>query len=174
MHYDDNDVADQHPFRPSKSQLKREATALQTLGERLVALPMVQLDNLPLPLDLRDALLLARRISSRSAKRRQLQLVGKLMRQVDVDPIREALATIVEYGHAAKRQQHRIEELCAALLAGDARTLSELIARYPQVDRPRIRQLVRGANQELVLGKPPKSRRLLFRYLRELEQSASH
>ena len=77
--------------KPSKSQRKREATALQSLGETLVALKPAQLARIPLPDELREAVLAARQMQQRGARKRQLQYIGKLMRRIDPEPIRTAL-----------------------------------------------------------------------------------
>ena len=79
---------------PSKSQRKKEVHALQDLGVELVALSDERLAALELPERLRDAVLEARHITAREARRRQLQYIGKLMRQVDAEPIRAALAAL--------------------------------------------------------------------------------
>lgn len=78
-------------LRPSKSQRKREALALQDLGELLVELKPTRLAQLPLPDELREAVLTAQRTPQRGARKRQLQYIGKLMRRVDPEPIRAAL-----------------------------------------------------------------------------------
>ena len=77
--------------RPSKTQRKREALALQELGEILVDLKPAQLDKMPLPEGLREAVLAARQMNQRSARKRQLQYIGRLMREIDPEPIRTAL-----------------------------------------------------------------------------------
>jgi len=77
--------------KPSKSQRKREALALQDLGEMLVDLKPAQLDKMPLPEELREAVLAARQMNQRGARKRQLQYIGRLMRELDPEPIRAAL-----------------------------------------------------------------------------------
>ena len=77
--------------KPSKSQRKREALALQDLGETLVTLKPAQLDKMPLPEKLREAVLAARQMNQRGARKRQLQYIGRLMREIDPEPIRAAL-----------------------------------------------------------------------------------
>ena len=77
--------------RPSKSQLKRDMEALQALGQRLVEINAEQLASIELPERLREAVLEARRIRSREGRRRQLQYIGKLMRDMDLAPIETAL-----------------------------------------------------------------------------------
>jgi ribosome-associated protein len=172
------DLHDHHseefaPSKPSKSQRKRDANALQILGERLVALTPAQLERVPLPQILRDAVLSARNISGRGAARRQRQLIGKLMRQVDAEPIRAAFDRL-ELGRREEiGRHHQLERLCEVLIAGDESRMAELLRRYPATDRQRLRRLTRNAVREFQQGKPLGARRALFRYLREIHEAAS-
>ncbi len=78
----------------SRTQKKNEDRALQRLGEQLVALPFSQLEAMELPDELLTAIELARKIRSRSARRRQIQYIGALMRHIDPQPIKAALERI--------------------------------------------------------------------------------
>ena len=93
-HDDTTEAAADGGERPSKTRLKRQMHELQLLGERLVALPSAQLERIELPETLREQIELARRITAREALRRQLQYVGRLMREVDADAIAAALAAV--------------------------------------------------------------------------------
>ena len=157
------------PDQPSKTQRKREAEALQKLGERLVALNAEQLAGMPLDDTLREAVLEARRIRQHGGRRRQLQYIGKLMRGVDCEPIRAALERLDARSHAAAARLHRLESLREQLLASGDAALGEVLERYPAADRQHLRQLVRGARREQAQGRPPRLYRQLFRYLRELD-----
>lgn len=153
----------------SKSQRKREAHALQDLGERLVQLDREQLARMPLSDELRDAISLARSIRQRGGRKRQMQYIGKLMRSVDAEPIRDALLRI-EGRHAEDiARQHRIERWRDRLLEEGDEAIAALKDAYPDVDIQRVRQTVRQCQRERETGKPPKSARVLFRYIRELD-----
>jgi ribosome-associated protein len=170
MHPGDDytDAAPQEtPRGPSKSQRKREATALQAMGAKLVDLSPHQLDKISLPSELREAIRFAQNLSQRGARKRQLQYIGKLMRQVDSAAIRAALNTLTSSSALAKRQHHYLEALCAALIANDEASLEHFLARHPSADRQHLRQLMRNAAREQQRGKPPHYRRALFRYLRQ-------
>ena len=91
MHDPPDNSTEPGDARPSKSELKRRSDELQMLGESLIGLPQAELDALPLPEKLRDAVELARRITQRGGLYRQRQYIGKLMRKTDVAPIRAAL-----------------------------------------------------------------------------------
>lgn len=162
---------EQEPPQKSKSQAKREATALQTLGEQLCALPPEQLARIEMPETLREALLAARGISKREARRRQLQYIGTLMRRVDPLPLQQALDDIAQGHQHGVRLFHQAERWRDALLAGDDALLGEILERYPQADHQHLRQLVRRARQDLRAARAPRAARELFRALEALLHS---
>ena len=153
--------------RPSKTQIKKQMLELQALGERLVTLNTGQLDAIGLPDDLRDAVLDAQRIPGRESRRRQLQYIGRLMREVDPEPIREKIAAWdgMSREHAAKL--HGIERWRERLLDDEA-AIGELLRERPDADSQRLLSLVRNARAERAAAQPPKSYRELYRLLREI------
>lgn len=152
----------------SKSQRKREAHALQALGEALVKLTKPALQQIPLPDDLRNAIEEAQRLHQHGALKRQLQYIGKLMRQCDVEPIRAAYEKVTNSYREDVEQHHKLEQWRDRLLSEGDRALEQLLAQHADVDRQHLRQLIRAAHQEVAKGKPPKAARELFRYLREV------
>jgi len=142
--------------------------ALQEMGAALVALAPARLARIEMPDDLRGAVLEAQRLTRHEARRRQLQYIGRLMRDADPAPIRAALDALAGVNAEENARQHRLERLRERLLADEA-VLTEIGAAHPGADLARLRQLRRGALQEREAGKPPKSFRELFRTLRELE-----
>lgn len=154
--------------KPSKSAIKREMTELQALGEALVGLSSDQLKKIDLPDDLRDAVRDAKRFTQHEARRRQLQFIGKLMRGIEVDAIREALDAIKGVSAAANARQHALERLRERFMA-DEKIIGEIADAHPGADLQHLRQLRRNALKEQELGKPPRAFRELFRVLRELE-----
>jgi ribosome-associated protein len=163
---------DQFPQRPSKSQIKREMDALQALGARLVTLNADRLAKIAMPDELRDAVRDAQRFGKHEAKRRQLQYIGRLMRDVDPEPIQAALDEIDGISAAANARQHALERLRTRLLE-DENVLGEIAQRHATTataDFQHLRQLRRNALKEKVEGKPPRAYRELFRLLRELEE----
>jgi ribosome-associated protein len=157
------------PEKPSKSQKKREMTALQELGAELVELGRDQLKKIDLPEDLRDAVRDAQRFTQHEARRRQLQYIGRLMRDSDPAPIRAALDEIKGVSAAATARLHALERLRTRLLE-DESVLGEIARDYPGVDLQQLRQLRRNAIKEQELAKPPRAFREIFRVLRELEE----
>jgi ribosome-associated protein len=162
------DEPEQRP--PSKTQRKKAMHALQSLGERLVDLSAEQLERMDLPEALHDAVMAAGRIRSREGRRRQLQYIGRLMRDAETEAIAERLALLQGESEAAKAEFHAIERWRARLLADDA-ALTDWLATHPGSDAQLLRQLIRNARRETMEGKPPRASRALFRLLREARQS---
>lgn len=163
---DDTDF-DAPDFAVSKTQRKKESTALQDLGTELVKLPRDRLNKLDLPESLRIALLEAQRITSHGAIRRQMQYIGKLMRDVEVEPIEEQLAAIRGESNASKAEFHALEQWRTRLLTND-QALTEWLGMHPETDAQNMRQLIQNARKETAENKPPRSSRALFRLLRDL------
>ncbi len=155
--------------RPSKSQLKRDMTALQKLGIQLLELPLSQFKNLELPETLRDAIELARKITSHEGRRRQLQLIGKLMRGVDAEPIQAAIAKMNGEHRAEALRHHAIEHWRDQLLAQDT-ALAEFRQRHPSLEGERLerlQRLVTEARTEQAAQKPLRATRELFKLVRD-------
>jgi len=159
---------------PSKSELKRQVRELQDLGDELVALPPVELDALGLPDDLREAVIEGRRITAHGARVRQRLYIGKLLRRIDVEPIRSALARRTEIDRQRVHREHVIEQWRTRLLADEAAAWTELGGRVPASDLQQLRSLVRQARAERDAARPPAAARQLFRRLRELLAAAGN
>jgi ribosome-associated protein len=154
---------------PSKSQRKREMTELQQLGEQLATLSPARLDALSLPEALRSALSEYNRIRAHEGRRRQAQYIGRLMRTVDPEPLREALREASGDSRAAIARLHALEDLRSRLLADDA-ALTALLDLHPQADAQQLRALLRAVRAEQAAAKPPRQYRALFQYLKQLTE----
>jgi ribosome-associated protein len=163
---DRDDPAQAHPQGPSKTQRKQQMHALQELGERLVALGRDELRRIDLPANLLAAIEEAQRITAHEGRRRQLQYVGRLMRQVDPEPIREALARATGTSKAAVAWMHRCEALRDRLLADDG-ALTTLLRDRPGLDVPWLRATIRAARREATENRPPRHARELYRWLHQ-------
>ncbi len=160
------------PGHKSRSQKKRESTALQVRGEELAALSSAVQSKLPLTPDLVEALALWRGLKSHEAKRRHMQYIGRLIRELD-DP--EALLSAMENLNAEASRNAgrfaRLESLRDALLdpseAVRAAALEQSLAEFPDLDRARITHLAEAALADREKKRPPKHARELFRYLRD-------
>lgn len=155
---------------PSKSELKRRSQQIERLGEQLVDLPAAQLDDAPLPEKLRDAVEAARRITSHGARLRQRQYVGKLMRGIDVEPIREYLARLAAADQRRISREHDVEDWRARLIADQQAAWTELAERIGAADLAELRALARQARAEQGSTRASAASRQLFRRLREALQ----
>ena len=163
----DDDSADEGFDGPSRSQRKRNAAELKTLGDELVALPVAELDALPLSEKLRDAIDLAKRITAHGGAARQRQLIGKILRKTDVEELRAAIAVRVLDRKLAARAFHHLEEWRDRLLSEGEPAVSALLAAEPGLDALELRRLLATASAEAAAGRPPAAARTLFRWLRE-------
>jgi ribosome-associated protein len=157
--------------RPSKSQLKREMTALQKLGAELVAEPKERVMRVPMPEDVRDAILACQKIKDHEGRRRQLQYVGKKMRTLTEDEVAVIQRTIDSWRGASKAEtaaMHALERRREKLLADDG-ALTELKSEYPETDVQHMRTLIRNARKEQAESKPPKAYREIFQILKQLQ-----
>lgn len=153
--------------RVSRTQKKKEARRLQALGERLVAFPEEQIQAVPLPLELAEAIAMARTMRQHGARRRQLQYIGALMRELDPEPIENALAKLIRGDRKAVRQFKQVESWRDALLAGDERIKADIRSTCPEVDMGRVDQLVAEALAAKALPAKRKAAKSLFRYLKK-------
>lgn len=155
------------PLQPiSKTRRKKDMHELQALGEALVALTPSQLGRIALPERLADAIAEAKRISGFEARRRQMQYIGRIMRDVDATAIAQHIEVIRDDRRQDNTRHHDLERWRERLLAADA-AFTELAAAVPGIDMQQVRSLVRNARNEHARGVPPKSSRALFRLLRE-------
>ncbi|MBB6366762.1 ribosome-associated protein [Xanthomonas sacchari] len=155
----------------SRSQQRREALEVLSLGEKLVALTPAQLAKLPVPESLLPHIAETKRITSHIAHKRQLAFLAKQMRREDeavLEAIREAMDVNSDSARREVAAMHRVEDWRERLLAEGDTALAELLAEHPDADRQRLRQLVRNAKDERLKNKPPHAYRELFRELREL------
>lgn len=168
-----NDFPDKTVAEVSKSQLKRDAQAVFELGRKLTELPAAKLLELPLAPDVVEAVVTARGIRSRVARKRQLGFLARLLRLTDTAPVMEALERMQGAARESNARHHRTEAWRDALLdQGDA-ALAVLAEACATADRQAIRQLVRNAQRERSRGKPPAAARKLFKQLRELDERES-
>ncbi len=157
---------------PSKSAVKRQMYQLPKLGEELIALPKDTLKRMQLPDTLRTAVEEAQRIASRGVRsglRRQLQYIGRLMREIDAQPVAEQLQQRETRQSEENARFHQLERWRDRLLA-DENSLSAFMEAYPHADSQPLRTLIRNAHKEIAAQRPPKSSRALFKLLREISE----
>lgn len=161
--------------RPSKSELKRQMSALQKLGEELVEQPRDRVKRVPMPEDVREAILECQQIKDHEGRRRQLQYVGKKMRTLEEDEIAAIRKVLDSWKGASKAETatlHAIERRRDKLLADD-KALTQLLSEHPQLDAQQLRTLIRNARKEQADNKPPKAYREIFQILKQLQAPAA-
>ncbi len=159
--------SDEINLPPSKTKIKKQMHDLQDLGEKLVELSKEHLAEVDIPDNLRLAVREVKKMKSFGAIKRQMQYIGKLMRDVDPAPIEAKLS---EWNGTSRQHitwLHQVERWRDRLLA-EPDALTELLASHPGADVQHLRALIRNAIKEKELNKPPKNFREIFQILREL------
>ena len=168
---------------PSRSEKKRQSLALQNMGEELTRLGPQEVKNLDLPADLKEALQLYARIGDHEGRRRQMQFIGRVMREIDPAPIRAMLDARREVSAAATAALHQAEQWRDRLLTADEGELTDLVAtllaartkpgqeaenpddagKKDQPGQDGLQAMARAARKEAVENTTPQARRALFR-----------
>ena len=161
----------EYAVRPNKTQIKREIRALNDLGKELIALPEAAFKKVPMSDVMRQAIYDGRRFS-RGALQRQLRRIASLLQHEDIDSIQLELTRQKQPSKQQTAEFHQLEQWRDRLVSGDERLLTELIDQFPNIDRQKIRTLVKNAEREKATNKPPKSARNLFKYLTELKKTS--
>jgi ribosome-associated protein len=156
---------------PSKSELKRRALGLQELGRELTVLKPAQLSELPLPDKLASAILDYQRFPSRGAKRRQLQYIGRLMRDLDVGPIEAALDDLRGQSAEAQYLFHLLERWRDRLIESPDEAMTAFLDDYPEADRQALRHQLQRVQRAGTEEQQRAAARTLFRFLRETVQA---
>lgn len=158
---------------PSKTQLKAEADEKQALGEALLTLRADLIARLDLPNKLLDALKEAKRITHFEGRRRQMQFIGKLMRPLDMEPIRAAIDEQANGSADLTLALHLAEQWRDKLIASDE-VLAQWMTDYPDTDSQQLRALIRQARKDIAKPETPgeaprhgKSYREIFQLVRQ-------
>lgn len=160
LDYDDGDYK-------SKSQIKREAEDLKSLGREILDLPPHIRKTLPLSEELVAAFALAEKIANkREALRRQFQFIGKLLRASDTAELHSAMEKHRNKHKNEVRDNQRFETLRDRLIVEGMPLINELVAEHSNLERQKLRQLVKKATQEQEKQLPPKAYREIFQYLK--------
>lgn len=183
-----SDEAEGFDLPPSRSEKKRQSLALQNMGEELTRLGPQEVKNLDLPADLREALQLYARIGDHEGRRRQMQFIGRVMREIDPAPIRAMLDARREVSAAATAALHQAEQWRDRLLTADqgelaglvetlltARALPEQDAEEPEAagkaampDQDELLTMALAARKEAAENTSPQARRALFRAIHSM------
>jgi ribosome-associated protein len=159
--------------RKSRTQQKNEDRALQMLGQELVDLSSQQLQNIKIPDEILEAVRFAQKITRHGARRRQIQRIRALLREVDMESIQNVLKTIKHGDNRQTLAFKKIEKWRDELKEGNKALIEEILSICPDAERQRLTQFARNANKEYLSGKGVKSSRILFRYLSRISDPLS-
>ena len=162
------EAGDAEAERLSKSARKREAASLQELGVQLSALPEQEMAALDLPDKLFVALRDLRRLPSHGAQVRQRQYIGKLMRQIDPEPVLAKLAERKQRHDSEIRHFQQIERWRDRLLSEREAAVEDLLQEFPAAERATLLKLLDKAERERLEQRSPAGARELFAFLRQL------
>jgi ribosome-associated protein len=152
----------------SKSQAKRDAKALQDLGVNIAQLSASHLDQIPLPEDLLEAIAQFKKNNTNVAKKRNVQLIGRLMRNIeDISPIQAAYDKISSGGELNTARFQLMESWRSRLLSDDKQALTDFLQQYPSDNSQQLRLLIRQARSERDQQKNLGASTALFRWIRE-------
>ncbi len=157
--------------KPSRTQKKKTAQALQKKGERLVALSNADFESLQIPAELKSAVAMARQMTRHEARRRQLQYIGRLMRQIGSEAVDKALQHVAAREADKKRQFKLVEQWRDELVAGNDERLRWLLTRFPTIDATQLESLIESAQGIHPQHNPKNASRKLFRLLSQLDLS---
>jgi ribosome-associated protein len=159
-----------YAVRPNKTQIKKEIAELFALGETLSKLAPTQLNGLELPENIRKAISEVGDMPHKGARKRLLKYIAGQLHKIDVDPVQEKLDRILNKSAHSVREHHITEQWRDKLIHEGNEALTDLFDEQPTADLQHIRQLLRNIKKETETAKPPKSTRLLYRYLKTLFQ----
>ena len=166
--YDDKGEIVYYAVRPNKTQIKKDMAVLFALSEEMSELSAAQLKHLELPENIHKAVVEVSGMPHKGARKRLLKFITGQLHKIDVEPILEKLARIKNKSAHAVREHHIAERWRDKLIAEGNDALTGLLNEQPHADRQQLRQLIRNAQKEAEAAKPPKSSRLLYRYLKNL------
>lgn len=162
------DEVEYYAVRPNKTRIKKEIAALFDLGEEMSELSQAQLNSFELPENIRKAVAEVSGMPHKGARKRLLKYIAGQLHKIDVEPIFEKMARIKNKSAHAVREHHLAERWRDRLINEGNEAMTEFLYEQPDADDQLIRQLVRNAKKEAEALKPPKSSRMLYRFLKEL------
>jgi ribosome-associated protein len=166
--FEDEEDIEYYAVRPNKTQIKKDIAVLFSLSEEMSELSAAQLKNLELPESIYKPLTEVAGMPHKGARKRLLKFIAGQLHKIDVEPFLEKLARIKNQSAHAVREHHLVERWRDRLITEGNDALVALLSEQPHADRQQLRQLLRNAQKEAEAAKPPKSARLLYRYLKDL------
>jgi len=169
--YDENgDLIEYYAIRPNKEQIKRDIAEIAKLAEEITQVTVAQMTEMQLPELVEKSIVEAKKMpSTKPARKRQMKFITAHLRSIELDKINEVLDRLKTQNAHGVREHHQSEQWRDKLIACENNdVLTELLNQFPTADRQHLRQLQRNAQKEAKAEKPPKSSRILYKYLKEL------
>ena len=174
---DEDEEVEYYAIRPNKTQIKKQIAVIFQMAAEICELAPAQIAEFGLPEKIETALLDAGKMGKNAARKRLLKYITAQLRLLDTDAVQEKLARIKNQSAHAVREHHQAERWRDNLVGDQANEqLTLFMDEFPEADSQYVRQLQRNAQKEAKAGKPPRSARLMYKYLKDLisEQSAFH
>ena len=147
----------------SKTQLKKEADDIQQFGIEISNLPNHKIKELSLSDEIIEAIIFYKEIKKNSAKRRQAQFLGKLLRDFDLSNVTQEMGTIKVFSRLQVKFEHEAE-LWRDKLINNQSALNEYINEF-QPDLTNLNQTINAARKEFQSDKKSKNYRNLYRII---------
>ncbi len=174
----DTEMLEEDDYK-SRSQKKRESTALQKAGETLCSLSKAQRQNLGLPMELAEAVDAYATLKTHEARRRHMQFIGRLMREAsEIERILQDIEDIKNNKTRTSKLFHLLEKTRELLLQEDElgreTAIKETLELFPLLKEPQLRHFITATLAERAKKRPPKAFRELFRYLQSASEKLSN
>ena len=150
----------------SKTELKKDSKKIQAFGKKISELSSEEISSFKFPDTILKAIKDCKSIKSNVAKKRQVQYLGKLLREIDLSEAYLKMDQINSNSQFEVRNNHKAE-IWRERLIQDKDAVTELIKLCPDVDRQKIRQLIQNTLKEIKASNHPKYYRRLFKYIKE-------
>lgn len=167
--FDSGNFDSEEEFEKSRTQIKKEMEALQGVGKVLCEMKKEQLAQVPISEELAEGIKTYHRITSREARRRQLQYIGKVMRSENVEEIQAVVDRFDSSSEIYAKRLHVLEAWRERLITEGNSALTEFVEKHPMVNVQNLRQLVRNAVKDRKNDKNTGAAKKLFRHLKEHE-----
>lgn len=151
----------------SKSDIKKEVKELQLFASQLTKLGKSQRKELSASEELQAAFKLADKISTKpDALRRHMQYMTKLLKDEDLDALKADYLRMTNPNKGNDKAMKKLETLRDKLIEQGDSAINALMEQHPNLERQKLRQLVRLAKKEVEKENPAKNFKELFQYLK--------
>mgnify|MGYP000235754880 FL=1 len=151
----------------SKTELKKDSKKIQQFGRKISELTINNIEAFKFPLNIYEATIDLKNLKSNSAKKRQVQYLGKLLREIDLT---DAFIIMKQLKVSSQKeiQRNNIIEGWRNKLLNNNNSITEFVDEYPEIDRQSLRQTISNAQKEKIKNKPPKYSRQLFKLIKDI------